>query len=96
MHREVEIKDNNYAGSIKQVEMADMDNPLAIGASIPGKVIKILVKEGEEVEQHQPLIVIEAMKMETNIVSKVNGKIKSIKVKENEMVSDKQLLMTLE
>ena len=96
MHREVEIKDNNYAGSIKQVEIADMDNPLEIGASIPGKVIKILVKEGDEVEEHQPLIVIEAMKMETNIVSKTNGKIKSIKVAENEMVSDKQLLMTLE
>mgnify|MGYP002551489164 FL=1 len=73
-----------------------MDNLLEIGASIPGKVIKVLVKEGEEVEEHQPLIVIEAMKMETNIVSKTNGKIKSIKVKEGEMVSDKQLLMTLE
>ena len=96
MHREVEVKDNNYAGSIKQVELADMDNLLEIGASIPGKVIKVLVKEGEEVEEHQPLIVIEAMKMETNIVSKTNGKIKSIKVKEGEMVSDKQLLMTLE
>ena len=96
MHREVEIKDNNYAGTIKQVETADMDNTLQIGASIPGKVIKVLVKEGDEVEEHQPLIVIEAMKMETNIVSKTNGKIKSIKVKENEMVCDKQLLMTLE
>ena len=61
-----------------------------------GRVLKVLVKEGEEVEEHQPLIVIEAMKMETNIVSKTNGKIKSIKVKEGEMVSDKQLLMTLE
>ena len=96
MHREVEIKDNNYAGSIKQVELANMDNPLEIGASIPGKVIKVLVKEGDVVEEHQPLIVIEAMKMETNIVSKTNGKIKSIKVVENEMVCDKQLLMTLE
>ena len=96
MHREVEIKDNNFAGSIKQVETADMNNPLEIGASIPGKVIKVLVKEGDEVEEHQPLIVIEAMKMETNIVSKTTGKIKSIKVKENEMVCDKQLLMILE
>ena len=96
MYREVEIKDNNYAGSIKQVELADMNNPLEIGASIPGKVVKVLVKEGEEVQEHQPLIVIEAMKMETNIVSKTNGKIKSVKVKENEMVSDKQLLMILE
>ena len=96
MHREIEIKDNNFAGSIKEVEIADMNNPLEVGASIPGKVIKVLVKEGDEVQENQPLIVIEAMKMETNIVSKTSGKIKSIKVKENEMVSDKQLLMIVE
>lgn len=96
MHRELEVKDNNYAGTIKQVEIANMDNPLHIGASIPGKVIKVLVKEGDEVEKHQPLIVIEAMKMETNIVSKTNGKIKFIKVTENEIVCDKQLLIVLE
>ena len=95
MHREVEVQDNNFAGSIKQVELADMDNPLEIGASIPGKVIKVLVKEGDDVEEHQPLIVREAMKMETNIVAKASGKIKAIKGKENGMVSDKQLLMTL-
>ena len=50
------------------------------------KVVKILVKEGDKVEENQPLIVIEAMKMETKIVAKTNGKIKSIKVKENDIV----------
>ena len=66
-----------------------------IGASIPGKVIKILVKEGDVVAENDPLIVIEAMKMETNIVSKVSGEIKSIEVKENDIVEDKQLLITI-
>ena len=64
--------------------------------SIPGKVVKILVKKGDVVEENQPLIVIEAMKMETNIVAKVAGKISSIEVKEGDMVTDKQLLMTME
>ena len=45
-----------------------MDNPLQIGASIPGKVVNILVKEGEIVKENQPLIIIEAMKMETVMV----------------------------
>ncbi|MGN1032513.1 MAG: biotin/lipoyl-containing protein, partial [Intestinibacter sp.] len=94
--REVEIKDNNYSGLIKQVELADMDDPLQIGAAIPGKVVKTLVKKGDVVEENQPLIVIEAMKMETNIVAKVAGKISSIEVKEGDMVTDKQLLMTME
>ena len=94
--REVEIKDNNYSGLIRQVELADMDDPLQIGAAIPGKVVKTLVKKGDVVEENQPLIVIEAMKMETNIVAKVAGKISSIEVKEGDMVTDKQLLMTME
>ena len=47
-------------------------------------------------QENQPLIVIEAMKMETNIVAKVAGKISSIEVKEGDMVTDKQLLMTME
>src|SRR5699024_8158862 len=45
MIREVEIKDKNYCGDIKDVAKADMNDSLQIGASIPGKVVKILVKE---------------------------------------------------
>ena len=93
--RDIEIKDKNYSGNIKDIVKADMKDPLQVGASIPGKVVKILVSEGDEVKENQPLIVIEAMKMETNIVSKANATIKRIKVSENDMVGDKQLLMLL-
>lgn len=96
MLRDVEILDNNYAGKIVNVEKADMNDPHQIGASIPGKVAKILVKEGDIVKENQPLIVIEAMKMETNIVAKSAGKVKDIKVSEGQMVIDKQLLIQLE
>ena len=95
MMRSVEIKDNNFSGAINHVEKADMGDPLQIGASIPGKVVKLLVKEGDEVTKNQPLIVIEAMKMETNIVAKTDGVIKSIKVADGDMVVDKQLLMIM-
>ena len=96
MLRDVDIKDNNYTGLIKSVEKADMNDPYQIGASIPGKVVKLLVKKGDEVEVNQPLIVIEAMKMETNIVAKSAGVINDIKVAVNDMVVDKQLLMQLD
>lgn len=95
MIREVEIKDKNYCGDIKDVAKADMNDSLQIGASIPGKVVKILVKENEKVKQNQPLIIIEAMKMETVIVSKVEGTINSIKVSQDEIVCDKQLLIIM-
>ena len=96
MLRDVYIKDNNYTGLIKSVEKADMNDPYQIGASIPGKVVKLLVKKGDEVEVNQPLIVIEAMKMETNIVAKSAGVINDIKVAVNDMVVDKQLLIQLD
>nr|WP_314504981.1 pyruvate carboxylase [uncultured Peptostreptococcus sp.] len=96
MLRDVNIKDNNYTGLIKSVEKADMNDPYQIGASIPGKVVKLLVKKGDEVEVNQPLIVIEAMKMEANIVAKSAGVINDIKVAVNDMVVDKQLLIQLD
>ncbi|MGL4911717.1 MAG: biotin/lipoyl-containing protein, partial [Romboutsia sp.] len=96
MMREVEIKDTNFEGEIKDVIKADMNDPLQIGASIPGKVIKIMAREGEEIKENQPLLIIEAMKMETIIVSKTDGKIKKIEIKEDDIVSDKQLLIIME
>ncbi len=96
MLRDVDIKDMNYSGKVINVEKADMNDPYQIGASIPGKVVKLLVKKGDEVVENQPLIVIEAMKMETNIVAKAAGKVSEVKVDVNEMVIDKQLLMQLE
>lgn len=95
MMRDIDIKDNNYSGNIKDIIKADMNDPMQIGASIPGKVVKILVKEDDEVKQNQPIIIIEAMKMETIIVAKADGIVKSIKVEEGELVRDKQLLITM-
>ena len=96
MLRDVDIKDVNYSGKVVNVEKADMNDPHQIGASIPGKVVKILVKAGDEVEENQPLIVIEAMKMETNIVAKSAGKVTKVHVNVDDMVIDKQLLIQLE
>lgn len=95
IRREVDIQDNNAQSAEDHILRADMNDKLQVGASIPGKVIKILVKEGDAVVENQPLIVIEAMKMETTIVSKCNGLIDKVYVNQNNMVSDKQLLISL-
>ena len=95
MMRDIEIKDNNYCSNIKDIVKADMNNPLQIGASIPGKVVKVLVKENQSVKKNEPIIIIEAMKMETVIVAKTDGIIKDILVKQDELVKDKQLLVEM-
>ncbi|MFA7412398.1 MAG: pyruvate carboxylase, partial [Tissierellaceae bacterium] len=50
-------------------QMADSENKLEIGASIPGLISKIFVKQGEEVKEKQLVAVIEAMKMETQVTA---------------------------
>ncbi len=75
--------------------MADPDNPKQIGANIPGSIIKILVKEGEEVVEKQPVAIIEAMKMETNILATTSGSVEKIYVKEAQQVKTGELVIEL-
>ena len=70
------------------------DNGNNLFAPMPGKVIKINVKEGEEVKRGTILLVVEAMKMENNIVAASNSIVEKINVAEGEMVdTDKQLVL---
>jgi 3-methylcrotonyl-CoA carboxylase alpha subunit len=55
-------------------------------APMPGKIVKIAVREGDAVEERALLIVLEAMKMEHRIEASVEAKVKSILVKEGEIV----------
>ena len=63
---------------------------------MPGKVVKINVKEGEEVEEGTIMMVVEAMKMENNIVASGKAKVKKILVAEGQMVDNKMQLIELE
>ena len=63
---------------------------------MPGKVVKINVKEGDEVEEGTVMIVVEAMKMENNIVATARAKVKRVLVTEGEMVDNKKQLLELE
>ena len=75
--------------------MADADNKCEVGASIPGAVSKISVSVGDKVKVNDPLIVIEAMKMETAVTSRIDGVVESIEVKAGDSVKGGQLLMRL-
>ena len=63
---------------------------------MPGKVVKINVKEGDEVKEGQIMMVVEAMKMENNIVAVGKAKVKRIFVEEGQMVDNKMQLIELE
>jgi len=63
-----------------------------ITSPMPGTVLKVLVSEGDTVEENQPLFVIEAMKMETEIKSPVAGTVTSINVSNGDKVESAQAM----
>nr|VFJ99803.1 MAG: methylmalonyl-CoA carboxyltransferase 1.3S subunit [Candidatus Kentron sp. H]VFK00269.1 MAG: methylmalonyl-CoA carboxyltransferase 1.3S subunit [Candidatus Kentron sp. H]VFK04213.1 MAG: methylmalonyl-CoA carboxyltransferase 1.3S subunit [Candidatus Kentron sp. H] len=67
-----------------------------IACPLSGTVWKVLVKVGDVVAANQDLLILEAMKMETNIISTMAGTIKSIAVAEGDAVSQGQLLIEFE
>ncbi|MFZ0257591.1 MAG: acetyl-CoA carboxylase biotin carboxyl carrier protein subunit [Gammaproteobacteria bacterium] len=67
-----------------------------ITSPLSGTVFKLLVKVGDSVESNQDLLILEAMKMETNIVAAGPGTIKNIHVAEGDAVTQGQLLMEFE
>ena len=65
-------------------------------APIPGKIIQILVKQGDKVSRNQELLILEAMKMRNRIFSPIDGKILQVHVKKEENVSQDQTLIEIE
>jgi 3-methylcrotonyl-CoA carboxylase alpha subunit len=68
----------------------------ALTAPMPGKVIRVLVEPGQRVEPRQPLLVLEAMKMETPLVSPYEAVVKAVHVAEGEQVTGGAVLIDLE
>ncbi len=73
----------------------NMNDKSTLVSPMPGKVVKINVKEGDEVSAGTVMIVVEAMKMENNITATGKAKVKKILVAENEMVDNKKQLIEL-
>jgi 3-methylcrotonyl-CoA carboxylase alpha subunit len=68
----------------------------ALTAPMPGTVIRVLVEPGQRVEQREPLLVLEAMKMETPLVSPYDAVVKAVHVGEGDQVNGGALLVELE
>jgi biotin carboxyl carrier protein len=64
----------------------DVGGVVSIDSPMPGKVIKVLAKEGDEVKEGQGIVVVEAMKMENELKTPKAGKVKEIRCKEGETV----------
>ncbi len=96
--REIYIEDKRSLSAKQKVTMlkADPKNKKQIGSGIPGTVLKVLVNEGDIVVKNQALVIVEAMKMETEMVASEDGVVKSIYVSEGQSVQSGELVVEME
>ena len=87
---------------INAAEVPDRTSPPGIPtgsgqiiAPLPGLILKMLVKEGDEVNEGQPVAIMEAMKMENEIESPASGTVTEILVSEGENVLENAVIMKI-
>ena len=80
--------------SLKKGGMMGAGDKLVSG--MPGKIVKILVNKGDVVKANQPILIMEAMKMENEMRAPLDTKIKDILVKPSDSVESGQTLITFE
>ena len=66
-----------------------------VSAPMPGKVIAILVAEGDAVEAGQPLVLVEAMKMETTLSAEIAGRVQKVSAAPGQLVEAGQVLIEI-
>ena len=93
---DVDIVDAEYRYQQNRKKSKELEGSNVISSPMPGRIVKISVKVGEEVESGQTLIVVSAMKMESEYKAPKNGKVKTIHVKDGDIVAGHQPLITLE
>lgn len=91
--RAIEVKSNTF--KVTKATNKKVSNDNEIGAPLQGKLSKILVNVGDEIEKNTPLFAIEAMKMESTVVAPFAGKIKAILLKAGSLVAQDDVVLEL-
>lgn len=102
----VKVNGNTYKVTIaNELDLLIESMGIAVGANkvvneikapMPGLILEICVSVGQEVSENEPLLILEAMKMENTLVSPRSGIIKSIAVAKSNAVEKGQLLIEFE
>ena len=94
--REVLVTDRKLERAAPVRPKADPDNWHHLGAPMPGMVASVLVRPGQVVKEQERLLTLEAMKMETTVVSPLAGIIKEVYPKAKERVDAGDLLIVFQ
>ncbi|HEY6446676.1 MAG TPA: biotin/lipoyl-containing protein [Acidobacteriaceae bacterium] len=82
--------------SLRRRRHVKADGPMELKASMPGRVVRVLVERGEPVGAHQAVVVIEAMKMQNELKSPKDGRVTQMRVAPGDTVSAGDVLAVIE
>jgi biotin carboxyl carrier protein len=87
----ISYKRRKYLEKHKQANKTEV-----VTAPMPGKIIELLVEESSQVKEGEAILILEAMKMQNEILAQVSGKIRKINVKAGDSVTKDDALMEIE
>jgi biotin carboxyl carrier protein len=85
-----------YNSKFEKRKKYELPDPNKIISYIPGTVVKLFVKEGQEVQKGESILIIDAMKMKTRLTFDTSGRVKSVNVSEGVKVPKDFLMIELE
>lgn len=80
----------------RRIRTGGLDGPKPIKASMPGRVVRVLVARGDSVKEHQGVVVVEAMKMQNELKSPKDGKVAELRVAPGDTVSAGDVLAVIQ
>lgn len=83
-------EESEFAGAANDANSETIITPM------PGSVVKVLVEEGQQVEEGQGLIIVEAMKMESTLYASISGVVAEVNVKQGDQVDSDVPLIIVE
>jgi biotin carboxyl carrier protein len=85
-----------YTGKFERRRQYSIPDPKKLHCVIPGVILRIHVQPGRKVQRDEPLLILEAMKMQNDILSPIEGKVKTVHVEVGAMVPRGTLLIEFE
>lgn len=92
--RAIEVKDRSFKSTKATHKKVSHENE--IGAPLQGRLSKVLVKAGDEVDKNTPLFAIEAMKMESTVLAPQKGKIKKVLLHDGVFIEQDDVVVEFE
>jgi biotin carboxyl carrier protein len=87
----ISFKRRQYLEKHKQANKLEV-----ISAPMPGKIVELLVEEQSRVKEGESILILEAMKMQNEIITQVSGKVQKIHVKPGDSVAKDEVLLEIE